>query len=348
MLATRGRAACRTAPSGARGEVRRLPRARVRPGRRVPARLAQRQRPDRRFAEVAQEVVKAIEEPERRPRRRGLPLDDDGRASFCNLQQDGAARLLRLRPARARRGAARRRAAARAQAEARGLLDARNPIVRLRGLRRRRRAARGRKEQRFEGSSPSARRRYRPGKRTRDWLKLKIDTTRQDFVIAGYTRGAGRRQTFGSLVLGVHDGGELRYVGNVGTGFDDAEIERLLGLLGRCTATTPVPDRPRDAAGAKGRRAVGRAAARRAGQVRRVDARRPPAPARRISGFATTLPEPAPDERPVRCCAAAAASCGCRTSTRSSGPTRGSRKETCSTTTRPSRRCSCRTSRTGR
>jgi bifunctional non-homologous end joining protein LigD len=72
---------------------------------------------------------------------------------------------------------------------------------------------------------------YRPGRRTREWLKLKLDTN-DEFLIAGYTRGAGRRAaSFGSLVLAVHEGGELRYVGNVGTGFDDAEIRRLLKLF---------------------------------------------------------------------------------------------------------------------
>jgi bifunctional non-homologous end joining protein LigD len=73
--------------------------------------------------------------------------------------------------------------------------------------------------------------RYLPGKRTRDWLKLKT-RNRQEFVIAGYTKGQGRRSgTFGSLVLGVHRGGDLVYVGNVGTGFTEEEIRRLLSLL---------------------------------------------------------------------------------------------------------------------
>jgi bifunctional non-homologous end joining protein LigD len=55
---------------------------------------------------------------------------------------------------------------------------------------------------------------------------------RQEFVIAGYTRGEGRRaDSFGSLVLAVVEDGELRYAGNVGTGFDTAEIERLLTAL---------------------------------------------------------------------------------------------------------------------
>ena len=73
--------------------------------------------------------------------------------------------------------------------------------------------------------------RYLPGRRTNEWLKVKVQRA-QEFVVAGYTRGAGRRAgTFGSLVLGVHEDGELRYVGNVGTGFDDAEIRKLLAQL---------------------------------------------------------------------------------------------------------------------
>ncbi len=69
------------------------------------------------------------------------------------------------------------------------------------------------------------------GRRTREWLKIKTEQS-QEFVIAGYTRGHGRREgAFGALVLGVHRGGELVYVGNAGTGFSDAELDRLLALL---------------------------------------------------------------------------------------------------------------------
>ncbi len=72
---------------------------------------------------------------------------------------------------------------------------------------------------------------YRPGKRTREWLKIK-PTGRQEFVIVGYTKGQGRRaDAFGSLVLAVRDPDGLRWVGNVGTGFSEAEIERLLQRL---------------------------------------------------------------------------------------------------------------------
>jgi bifunctional non-homologous end joining protein LigD len=89
------------------------------------------------------------------------------------------------------------------------------------------------KEQHFEGIVAKKRdSRYLPGRRTREWLKIKTHG-RQEFVIAGYTRGQGRRSgAFGALILGYHDdGGELKYAGNVGTGFTDAEIDKLLRLL---------------------------------------------------------------------------------------------------------------------
>ena len=72
---------------------------------------------------------------------------------------------------------------------------------------------------------------YSEGKRTRDWVKVKTHG-RQEFLIAGYTKGQGRRSgSFGSLVLAVREGPELRYVGNCGTGFGEREIDRLLKLL---------------------------------------------------------------------------------------------------------------------
>ena len=60
---------------------------------------------------------------------------------------------------------------------------------------------------------------------------MKLRQTK-DVVIAGYTRGQGRRAGgFGALVVGIHDAGVLRWAGNVGTGFSESEMERLLGLL---------------------------------------------------------------------------------------------------------------------
>jgi bifunctional non-homologous end joining protein LigD len=67
---------------------------------------------------------------------------------------------------------------------------------------------------------------YRPGARSRDWLKIKT-RQRQEFVIAGYTRGRGRREGgLGALILGVRRAGELVWVGNCGTGFDEREPVR--------------------------------------------------------------------------------------------------------------------------
>jgi bifunctional non-homologous end joining protein LigD len=91
--------------------------------------------------------------------------------------------------------------------------------------------------------------RYLPGRRTRDWLKVKA-RNRQEFVIAGYTGGQGRRAgRFGSLVLGVFRGRELVYAGNVGTGFSEKEIDGLLEALRPLERPDPpfkvVPKMPR-------------------------------------------------------------------------------------------------------
>jgi bifunctional non-homologous end joining protein LigD len=72
---------------------------------------------------------------------------------------------------------------------------------------------------------------YCEGKRTRDWLKIKTHG-RQEFVVAGYTRGEGRRAgSFGSLVLATNEAGGLRWVGNVGTGFSEKSIRDVLARL---------------------------------------------------------------------------------------------------------------------
>lgn len=73
-------------------------------------------------------------------------------------------------------------------------------------------------------------------KRSNCWLKIKI-TGRQEFVICGYTRG--ERDTFASLVLGMHDDGELVWVGNVGTGFDDRTLRDLYRRLKPLETTQP-------------------------------------------------------------------------------------------------------------
>jgi bifunctional non-homologous end joining protein LigD len=106
-------------------------------------------------------------------------------------------------------------------------------------------------EQGLEGvMAKRAESRYEPGKRSRDWLKVKPGKQRQEFVIAGYTKGKGRREKrLGSLVLAVNRAGDLHYVGNCGTGFTEDEIDRLmekLRLLERPSPPLPaVPKMPR-------------------------------------------------------------------------------------------------------
>jgi bifunctional non-homologous end joining protein LigD len=89
--------------------------------------------------------------------------------------------------------------------------------------------------------------RYEPGRRSREWLKVKPGKQRQEFVIAGYTKGQGRRAgRLGALILAVNRGGELHYVGNCGTGFTETEIDKLLKLLKPLERTTsPFPAVPK-------------------------------------------------------------------------------------------------------
>ena len=47
-------------------------------------------------------------------------------------------------------------------------------------------------------------------------------------MIGGWLPGEGRRGgRLGALVVGYYEDGELRYAGRVGTGFDEAELDRL-------------------------------------------------------------------------------------------------------------------------
>ncbi|MCZ4517564.1 ATP-dependent DNA ligase [Rhodococcus ruber] len=72
---------------------------------------------------------------------------------------------------------------------------------------------------------------YQPGKRAHTWIKYKNWRT-QEVVIGGWRRGQGRRAGgFGSLLMGIPDGDGLRYVGRVGTGFDDRALDTLAALL---------------------------------------------------------------------------------------------------------------------
>jgi bifunctional non-homologous end joining protein LigD len=189
-----------------------------------------------RFENVAREIVKAVKTPDCVLDGEVCALDESGRSSFSAMQQGKAGTplvyyvfdvlevegepLVDLPLAERRK-------------RLEQLLDKRNKTVRLSGAFDDGEALlEAAKEKQLEGIIAKRRdSRYIPGRRTRDWLKIKTHHE-QEFVVAGYTKGTGRRaSSFGSLVLGYFLGDELVYAGNVGTGFNAKEIEKLLDEL---------------------------------------------------------------------------------------------------------------------
>jgi bifunctional non-homologous end joining protein LigD len=93
--------------------------------------------------------------------------------------------------------------------------------------------------------------RYQSGKRSPDWRKIKLTNT-QDCVILGWTPGqGGRAGTFGALLVGAYDDGRLVWVGQVGTGFTEAMLDRLMAQLQPLVRAEPAGDDP-ELAAAKG------------------------------------------------------------------------------------------------
>ena len=203
------------------------------------ARLLSRKDQDytRRFANVAKELEKALKTPDAVVDGEVVALDEEGRPSFSAMQQGKSGTpilyyvfdLLEVEgepvldlPLTERRKRLRK------------LLDGRNRTVKFSEPFEDGQALyEAAKERRLEGiMGKKLDSRYLPGKRSRDWLKFKTHGE-QELVIAGYTKGKGRREwSFGSLVLGAYEAdGTLRWAGNVGTGFDDDEIEKLLKKL---------------------------------------------------------------------------------------------------------------------
>lgn len=79
--------------------------------------------------------------------------------------------------------------------------------------------------------------------RSRDWIKIKHENT-DEFLIVGYTEPKGSRSGFGSLLMATPDKGGLRYVGRVGTGFDDAALRALTKQLTPLTVKDAVVELP--------------------------------------------------------------------------------------------------------
>ncbi|MFT4167093.1 MAG: ATP-dependent DNA ligase [Microlunatus sp.] len=88
---------------------------------------------------------------------------------------------------------------------------------------------------------------YQPGRRSHTWRKIKFQLT-QEVVIGGWRPGQGRRDGgLGSLLLGVPDGAGLRYVGRVGSGFNDRQLDEMDKLLtGLTRRESPLHDVPRE------------------------------------------------------------------------------------------------------
>src|SRR3954471_1475699 len=94
---------------------------------------------------------------------------------------------------------------------------------------------------------------YEPGRRSACWVKVKNHES-QEVVIGGWMPGEGRRrERIGAVLVGVREDGHLRYAGKVGTGFTEAELDRLgerLVPLERPTSPFDAPEQPTPPRGA--------------------------------------------------------------------------------------------------
>ena len=92
---------------------------------------------------------------------------------------------------------------------------------------------------------------YRAGARGWQWIKLKRDYRTElsdtiDLVVVGAYWGAGRRRgTYGAVLLAAYDPDTETYrtVGRCGTGFSDAQLLELPGLLAPYLRTETPPGR---------------------------------------------------------------------------------------------------------
>jgi bifunctional non-homologous end joining protein LigD len=80
---------------------------------------------------------------------------------------------------------------------------------------------------------------YQPGRRTHTWLKIKLHRA-QEVVIGGWRPGQGRRSGgVGSLLMGVPTEAGLHYVGRVGSGFNDRQLDEIQVMLEKLSRKTP-------------------------------------------------------------------------------------------------------------
>ena len=71
---------------------------------------------------------------------------------------------------------------------------------------------------------------YEPGRRSRDWLKIKL-RREQEIVVVGWLPGQGTHKDLGSLIVAVNDDGGLRHAGQVGSGINARMRKELLAAM---------------------------------------------------------------------------------------------------------------------
>jgi len=96
------------------------------------------------------------------------------------------------------------------------------------------------RRERWEGVIAKRRDSVYEHRRSKAWLKMKIEAT-QDLVVGGFTDPEGKRVGLGALLVGFRDeAGRLVFAGKVGTGFDDALLRSLRARLDQLArATSP-------------------------------------------------------------------------------------------------------------
>ncbi|MRX41236.1 DNA ligase D [Flavobacterium sp. LC2016-23] len=67
---------------------------------------------------------------------------------------------------------------------------------------------------------------YNIGKRTGDWLKIKL-SQQEEAIIIGITEPKNSRTYFGALLLGQYNSGVLQFIGKCGTGFTQEVLKEL-------------------------------------------------------------------------------------------------------------------------
>lgn len=86
---------------------------------------------------------------------------------------------------------------------------------------------------------------YIPDSRTKTWLKIKAEE-RHEAIICGFTRNHDSDRHFSSLLLGVYEEDELKYIGQVGTGYNEAMqssiMKKMRPLITRDCPFDPEPN----------------------------------------------------------------------------------------------------------